>query len=68
MDPKKHNTWKKDNMMSAIMAVRNKEMGLLQASIVFEVPKSTLKDKVKSKEQIFELVGSLSCPRTSKMH
>jgi hypothetical protein len=31
MGPKKYNTWEKDNMMRAIMAVRNKEMGLLQA-------------------------------------
>jgi hypothetical protein len=29
MGPKKLNTWKKDNMMRAIMALRNKEMGLL---------------------------------------
>jgi hypothetical protein len=29
MGPKKYNTWEKDNMMRAIMAVRNKEMGLV---------------------------------------
>jgi hypothetical protein len=32
--------------MKEIMAVRNKEIGLLPASKVFEVPKPTLKDKV----------------------
>jgi hypothetical protein len=49
MGPKKYNTWK-DNRMRAIITVKNKEMGLLRASKVFEVPKSTLKDKVKNKE------------------
>jgi hypothetical protein len=48
MGPNKHNTWKKDDFMRAIMAVRNKEIGLLPVSKVFEVPKSTLKDKVKN--------------------
>jgi hypothetical protein len=43
--PKKHNTWKKDRMR-ALMAVRNKEMGLLLTYKVFEVPKSTLKIKL----------------------
>jgi hypothetical protein len=49
--PKKHNTWKKDSMLRAVMAIRKKEMGLLRTSKVFEFPKSTLKDKVKSTEQ-----------------
>jgi hypothetical protein len=33
------------------MAVRKKEMRLLRASKLFEAPQSTLKNKVKSKEQ-----------------
>jgi hypothetical protein len=41
---------KKDNMMRAITAIRNKEMGLLRASKVFGMPKSILTDKVKSTE------------------
>lgn len=38
------------NMRRAIIAVRNKEVGLGRASKTFEVPKSTLKDKVNSGE------------------
>jgi hypothetical protein len=53
MGPKKHNTWK-DDIIMATMAAGNKEMGLLRASKVFEVPKSTLKDKVKRTEQSIE--------------
>jgi hypothetical protein len=49
--------------MSAIIAVRNKEMGLLQASKVFEVPKLTLKDKVKSKEQSIEKLVNIRISR-----
>jgi hypothetical protein len=37
-------------MANAIKAVRIKEMGLKWASKVFQVPRSTLKDKVNSKE------------------
>lgn len=48
MPPKKRKQWTEENMKRAIMAVRNKNMGLGRASIYFEVPKSTLKDKVNS--------------------
>lgn len=41
-------------MANAIKAVRCKEMGLKTASRVFEVPRSTLKDKVNSKETDIE--------------
>jgi hypothetical protein len=65
MGPKKHNTWKKDNVMCEIIAVRNKEMGLLRASKLFEVPKLTLKDKVKSKEQSIEKLVNIRNSRKS---
>ena len=41
-------------MANVIKAVRCKEMGLKTASRVFEVPRSTLKDKVNSKETDIE--------------
>ncbi|KAK9730911.1 CENP-B N-terminal DNA-binding domain [Popillia japonica] len=44
---KKHKTWNQDQMKLAIRAVREKEMGCLKASKVFDVPKSTLEDYVK---------------------
>jgi hypothetical protein len=57
-------------MTRAIMAVRNKERGLLRASKLglYEVPKLTLKGQFKGRDQhiekvvIFELVGRMSCP------
>jgi hypothetical protein len=63
MGPKKRNTWKKDNMMRSIMAVRNKEMGLLQVSILFEVLESTLKDKVNTNEQNIEKLVNIRIDR-----
>jgi ribosomal protein L13E len=42
--------WDKMKMANAIRAVRSKEMELKRASRVFEVPRSTLKDKVNNKE------------------
>ncbi|KAK9736730.1 THAP domain [Popillia japonica] len=44
---KKHKTWNPDQMKLAIRAVREKEMGYLKTSKVFDVPKSTLEDYVK---------------------
>lgn len=37
-------------MFNDITAVRNKEVGLTRASKIFEVPRSTLKDKANSGE------------------
>lgn len=39
--------WDKVKMKEAVVAVKNKEMGLLKASKTFNVPRSTLKDYVK---------------------
>lgn len=50
MAPTKRKQWSSENMKRAIVAVRSKEMGLLRASKIYEVPKSTLKDKVNSGE------------------
>jgi hypothetical protein len=55
MGLKKYN---KLNIDMAIMGVRNKEMGLLRTSTVFEVPKSTLIHKVKSTERSIEKLVS----------
>ncbi|KAK9738270.1 CENP-B N-terminal DNA-binding domain [Popillia japonica] len=44
---KKHKTWNPDQMKLAIRGVREKEMGYLKASKVFDVPKSSLEDYVK---------------------
>lgn len=44
MPPRKK--WSKENMMKAVQAVKNKEMGFLKASKVFEVPRSTLENYV----------------------
>lgn len=40
-------TWDSESMEKAIRAVRNEEMGYLKASKEFEVPRSTLKRRVK---------------------
>ena len=42
----KRRTWKEKDMDKAVTEVMNKEMGLLKASNMFQVPKSTLKDYV----------------------
>ena len=41
-------------MVNAIKAVRNEEMGLKKSSKVYEGPKSTLTNKMNSKETDFE--------------
>lgn len=50
-------------MMRAIMAVRNKEIGSLRAAKIFEMPKSALKNKVKSTEQSTEKLVSMRIGR-----
>jgi hypothetical protein len=56
--PKKQNTQNKDNTMRAITSFRNKEMRLLRAFELCEVPKSTRKDTVNNKvENIEKLVN-----------
>lgn len=50
-------TWDRVKMKEAVTAVKNKEMGLLKASKIFDVPRSTLKDYVKKPvEDIQELI------------
>jgi len=44
MGPNKHNVWKKTAV------ARNKELALLRAFKLFEVPEYALKNKVNSKE------------------
>lgn len=51
MGPKKHNTWKRDNIKMEIIAVRNEGMHLLGASVLCELSKSTLEDKFNNKER-----------------
>jgi hypothetical protein len=51
MGSKKPNTWETDNIKRALIAVRNKGIHLLGASVLCELPKSTLEDKFNSKEQ-----------------
>ncbi|XP_017473048.1 PREDICTED: uncharacterized protein LOC108364016 [Rhagoletis zephyria] len=41
--PKKRQTWRKENMMEAISAVKTKQMGFLKASKEYNVPKTTLR-------------------------
>jgi hypothetical protein len=62
MGPKKRNTWGRDNIKRAIIVVRNEGINLLGASVLCELPKSTLEDKFNSKEKklLFEVVESLS--------
>lgn len=48
---KKRKQWCAEDMKRAIICVRSKDMGLQRASNYFNVPKSTLKDKVNSGEQ-----------------
>ncbi|KAJ8878463.1 hypothetical protein PR048_019041 [Dryococelus australis] len=51
MAPKMHKQWSEENMRETILTARGKEMGLSRASKMFDVPKSTLKDKVNSREE-----------------
>ena len=53
-------SWDKIKMIEAVIAVKNKEMGLLKASKIFQVPRSTLKDYVKKPED--ELQKLLDVP------
>jgi hypothetical protein len=45
----KRKAWYKESMVRAVKAVRDKEMGLLKASKMFNVPRATLKDCVNSR-------------------
>lgn len=54
--PKKHKTWNGDNMIQAVNAVRNKQMGYLQASKVFGIPKGTVERYANSNKTPEELV------------
>jgi hypothetical protein len=56
MGPKKHNTRERDNIKRAIIAVRNKEVHLLGALVLCEVPKSTLEDKFNKEQNIEKLI------------
>ena len=47
---KKRKQWSEENMKKAILSVRAKEMELKRTSKFFDVPKSTLKDKVNGQE------------------
>jgi hypothetical protein len=57
---------RRDNIKRAIIAVRNKGINLLGASVLCELPKSTIEDRFNSKEKLFkkkslfEVVESLS--------
>ena len=63
MGPKINNT-RKYSIMRAIMAFRKKEMCIMRASKLGEVPKSTLKVKVNNKEQNIEkLFNFRSCTK-----
>jgi transposase len=54
MDVRKGKMWDNMKMANAVEAVKSKEMGFKEASKVFEVPRSTLKDKVNSVETDIE--------------
>nr|CAD7575763.1 unnamed protein product [Timema californicum] len=51
---KKRKTWDAGNMCVSVTAVRKKEMGLKKVSTFYNVPRSTLKDYVQSKEENIE--------------
>jgi hypothetical protein len=54
------------NMANAMKAVRSEEMRLKKKSKVFEMPKSTLKNKVKNKEtDVKETDQYPTCSETS---
>lgn len=52
------NAWGKTKMANVKKAVRSKEMGLKKKSKVTEVLRSTLKNKVKSKETVIQKVNT----------
>ena len=62
------NAWGKMKMANGKKAVSSKEMGLKKTSKVSEVLRSTLKNKINSKETVIQklintdLVGNQSCP------
>lgn len=53
----KHKTWNKQAMIDAVKTVRDKKMGYKSAAEALQVPRSTLKDYVKSCLSPEELVG-----------
>jgi len=50
MDGRKGKLWDKLEMANAVKAVKRKEVGFQDESKAFEVPRSTLNDKVNSTE------------------
>jgi hypothetical protein len=50
MDGRKSKMWDKMKMANAVKAIKEKEIEFKEESKVFEIPKSTLKDKISSME------------------
>ncbi|KAG5862213.1 hypothetical protein JTB14_033989 [Gonioctena quinquepunctata] len=61
----KHKKWVSNQMKLAINAVRSKEMGYLEASKLFAVPKTTSEDHVKETNKTPEQLVAVSIGRKS---
>jgi hypothetical protein len=64
MGPNNHNARDRDTIKRAIIAVRNKEMHLLEASVLYKVPKSTLEDKISEEQNTEILIIIRSCRKS----
>lgn len=62
-EKKKRKLWDADQMVRAYNAVKNKEMGYLKASQVFNVPKSTLERYCKNQTQTVAQLNSMKMGR-----
>jgi hypothetical protein len=54
MGPKEHNTWKKDNMRRALIAVRSKEMEICELPTYLKCRNQLLKIKLSAQNQVLK--------------
>jgi hypothetical protein len=67
MDGRKSKMWEKIKMANAVKAIKRKEMGFKETSMVFEVPRSTLKDEINTMETDVEKLTSTRLGRKPEM-
>ena len=53
--PQKLRLWSNESMLGAMKAVQDGRMGVNRAALEFQVPRTTLKDRISGREQILAL-------------
>jgi hypothetical protein len=64
---RKSKMWDKMKMVNAVKAIKRKEMGFKETPRVFEVPRSTRKDKINSMETAVEKLTNTQLGRKPEL-